>query len=200
MEEFRKIFVFNSFPIFADRFFELVNILCKHNDFATLFLRKPRLLEAIYVTMTDMEVKALEKRLEITAMVETFALCDALYLYKKKLIVIHVPAMVRMLSVVQTSQDDPRRRGLFAMHFFSCLFHELFHANDTTRVVMDYFYTSVRKQVIVEHTDKWQEKRAQQAESKHVKLLARYLKRSNASWLRLAEILFDWGILQKYIR
>jgi len=111
--------------------------------------------------------------------------------------------MKRQISGIPSNPGDSNRRILFSMHFFACLFHELSHGYEVSRLVMNNFSVAILDSESKPAEAPTQEQLEQLAvgdEGKFLGLLKTYLYENKMSWPRLSEHLFDWDKLQKHIK
>ena len=200
MPSLEKLFAFNRFPINKGIFLDIVNLMCERKEFARIFMARSRPLDKVYVTMSDKELISLAKRLDAPTIIENFTRGDGLYIEDKKVVILHVPAMVRTVSSIESDIEEEQRRGLFALNFFACLFHELTHVNDARRIAIDSWLarTPDAKAAVKQAIDCFEET-AEAEEKRYIGLMSLFLDEHNASWPWLAEVLFDWKKLQRHI-
>lgn len=200
MPTLERLFAFNRFPIDKGIFLDLVNLMCERKEFARIFLAQTRRLDKVYVTMSDKELASLAKRLDSPRIIENFASGDGLYSEDKKVVILHVPAMVRTVSSTEFVISEEQRRALFALNFFACLFHELSHANEARRIVVDSWLARnpESKAAIKQAIDRFEET-AEKEEGRYIELMSHFLEEHNASWIWLAEALFNWEKLQRHV-
>lgn len=200
MPTLERLFAFNRFPIKKGVFFDILDRMCDRDEFARIFMTQPRILNKVYVTMSERELISLAKRLADPQIIKEFAIGDGLYCEDKKVVILHRPAMVRMVSSIKSVAGDEQRRGLFTFHFFACLFHELAHVNEARRCAVNSWLarTPDSKNSIINDLEQF-EATAEAEESRYMELMTRFLDEHNASWLWLAEALFDWEKLQRHI-
>ena len=200
MATVQKLFVFNRFPVNKKNFFEFVERLCEYREFNYLFLNQPRRLDKVYVTMTEKEVAALAKRFETPSIVERLNCDDGIYCGNLKIAIVHVPGLVRSMSAFNILPEDYQRRGVFACCFFSCLFHELSHANEERRISINSLFakTPAQKDAIKDSIERF-EKTAVKDEIRCLQLLSKYLEDNNVSWFQIVDRIFDWNRLQRHI-
>lgn len=204
MSNLANIYKFNKFPIHKDKFFSFLDALFDfNNDFSSLFYLEPRMYDRVYVTMSDKELLSIAKRFDVTEIIKEFERIDAVFDNENRYILLHVPAMVRNTSHIPTNPGDKGRRSLFAVHFFACLFHELTHANDFARIIMNersrLLFNPKKPSVAATLTEKQLEETADHGEEKYLKMLSEFLAKKDIGWNGLSEWLFDWDKLQKYV-
>jgi hypothetical protein len=123
--------------------------------------------------------------------------------YSSRVIILHVPAMIRNTSTIPTSPIDSNRRILFTIHFFASLFHELAHSSDTTRIALDKMcstFLDTKPGAADSVTRERLEEVADQGEEIFMGLLVEYLEKNKMSWPKLSEHLFDWDKLQRHVK
>jgi hypothetical protein len=191
------MFVFNRSPFNKEFFCDLLNIAIEaDDDISKVFHIEPRMFDKIYLTMTDRELKSVAQRRGDPELVDCFPENDAIFSYKGRCIVLHIPAMAQKLSQIQFRPEDPEGKLLFAIHLFGCLFHELGHAYHYTKITVNAIGALLFDEKLAEFNVTELEKFAEEYEDKLTKRFINILSNKGLDFKYVADQLFEWKKLR----